>query len=403
MNAVPAAPAAATSLGKGRPRLLFVTLLLGQASQSLAFTAFVAALPQMAHEWGARGPFLAQMTMALAALGTMLGSLVSGQILERAGTRNMLIGALLAFALSGAEPLLLGDPTLLLVARFISGFSCACIATVCLWGIAAEFEATARARVLGISSAISNVAAVVATVVGGYLAQRVGWATAFIQITAFGLFGCACTALSMRQVYPGRAPSGGAPSGFLQLLPFYITTTLLFAVMFMSSIQFAFVLEQVGVTDPARRSWYMVGVTVAGALTSLAYGQIRRLLGERGAFSASLVLMSVALIMEAEAATVAVAASGALLMGMYVGIVGPYIYDVISERNDAASRGRAIGILTAFGFLGAFLNPILAALIGDAIGLRNLFLVVGLSLAVAAVWVGANLKRWIRSLARSAI
>lgn len=402
MSAVPAS--AAASLARGRPALLFVTLLLGQASQSLAFTAFVAALPQMAHQWGSRGPFLAQMTMALAALGTLVGSLASGRILERAGIRNMLVASLLIFALSGAEPLILSDPSWLLAARFVSGFCCACIATACLWGIAAEYGAADRGRVLGISAAVSNGVAVGATLIGGYLAERSGWPSAFAQIALFGVLGSLCAICGVRQVYPDRTPQEGAaaPAGLLRLLPFYLTTMMLFAVMFMSSTQFAFVLEQVGVTDPARRSWFLVGVTVAAALTSFAYGTARRLLGERGAFTAALACMALALIIVAQATTAATAVLGALLMGVYTGIVGPYVYDVVSERAAAASRGRAIGLLTAFGFLGGFLNPILATLITQAVGLRNLFLLVGMTVAAAAVFVGANLARWIRAPSRRA-
>src|SRR5687768_8515906 len=105
--------------------------MLGQMSQSVTFTAFVAALPQMARDLGTSAAFVAQMTMALAALGMMIGSIASGWILERAGTRTTLLASLLVFAITGAGGMVLRDPAVLLASRFLLGFASACAATTC--------------------------------------------------------------------------------------------------------------------------------------------------------------------------------------------------------------------------------------------------------------------------------
>jgi uncharacterized protein (DUF2336 family) len=61
------------SIGRGHPRVLFATLNFGNMSQGLAFTAFLAALPQMAHDLGEHGELIAQMTLALTALCLLVG------------------------------------------------------------------------------------------------------------------------------------------------------------------------------------------------------------------------------------------------------------------------------------------------------------------------------------------
>ena len=82
------------SIAKGHPALLFATLMLGMMAQTLAFTVLASALPQMARDLGQHGELMAQMSMALASLGLMFGSLLSGWILEKAGTRaTMLTGS----------------------------------------------------------------------------------------------------------------------------------------------------------------------------------------------------------------------------------------------------------------------------------------------------------------------
>lgn len=96
-------PLASRSLARGSSRLLYATLMLGLISQSLAFTAFVAALPQMAADFGSRGEFVAQMMMALTSLGLLFGALASGWILKRAGTRVTLIASALLYGARGCR------------------------------------------------------------------------------------------------------------------------------------------------------------------------------------------------------------------------------------------------------------------------------------------------------------
>lgn len=385
---------ASRSIGRGHPRLLFATLMLGQMSQGVTFTAFMAALPLMARDLGDRGPFVAQMTMALAALGLMCGSIVSGWILEKSGTRVTLLASMLIFAVAGAAGLVLRDPWLLLASRFIVGFASACMATTCLWGIAAEYEGNRRARTLGISAAVSNFTSLASTVLGGYLAQYGGWRLTFVQYAAFGLIACILAFVSVRQVRPERQRAGAASQPYLmRLMPFYLLIALLFVVIFMASTQFAFILDEDGIRNPSTRSLFMGATTVIGAVTSFFYGPLQQRLSVLGTFTFGLACMALAGAAIGWGIGPAYLVLGASLMGIYTGVLGPYIYHVVSERTDAYSRSRAIGLLSAFGFLGGFLNPVVFAPMGDAIGLRNVFLVVACVMAVLSLGTATRLVR----------
>ena len=86
--------------------------MLGLISQSVAFTAFVAALPQMAGDFGSRGEFVAQMMMALTSLGLLFGALASGWILKRAGTQVTLIASALVYGLAGVGGMILTNTSM---------------------------------------------------------------------------------------------------------------------------------------------------------------------------------------------------------------------------------------------------------------------------------------------------
>jgi YNFM family putative membrane transporter len=371
---------------RGHPRLLFASLTFGHMAQGLAFTAFLAALPQMARDLGAHGELVAQMTVALAALGLLIGSLASGWILEKAGTRVTFLASIFVYGAAGAGGWVLRDPTLLLVTRFAVGFAAACLVTTCLWAISAEYSGDRRARALGIVNSMGSFMALAGTVAGGFLAQRGGWPLAFATYPVFGLVGVVMGFASVSQVKPGQT-AAATPSEpfFLRLLPFFLLAALLYIVMFMGSTQFAFLLQEDGVQDPATRSIIMSMVTVVATLTSFIYGWIQQRLGARGAFVLGLVIVTVSLITVGLGNSTASAALGAGLLGMYVGLTAPYVYHVVAERTDAHSRSRAFGCLNAFSFLGGFLNPVILSPLGRLVGIHGSFLAVAAVTATLAV------------------
>ena len=375
----------AATIGRGHPRLLFATLTLGQMSQGLAFTAFLAALPQMAHDLGEHGEFIAQMTVSLAAFGLLVGSLASGWILEKAGTRTMLLAGLAVFGAAGAGGMVLRDPTALLASRFAVGFASACLATTCLWGVSAAYTGHLRARALGIVNSMGSFMSLAGMLAGGVLAQRGGWPATFVTYPVFALIGLAMAFVSVSQVKPGQMRTVRSEPFFLRLLPFFLLATLLFILIFMGSTQFAFLLQEDGVKDPATRSMIMSAITVVGTLTSFAYGWIQQRLGARGAFGLSLVCITASLTILGYGNNSVAAVAGAGLLGVYVGLAGPYVYHVVSERTDAFTRSRAIGVLIAFNFLGAFLNPVILAPLGRAVGIHGSFLAAAVVTAVLAL------------------
>ncbi len=405
MHAVESGPAAAAdgvdpaarptaSIGRGSPRLLFATLTLGHMAQGLGFTAFLAALPQMAHDLGPHGEVIAQMVVGIAALGLLVGSLASGWILEKAGTRVTLLAALLVYGTAGAGGLFLRDPTLLLISRFAVGFAAACLVTTTMWGIAAEYSGHRRARALGIVNSMGSFTALAGTVLGGVLARQGGWPLTFITFPVFGVIGLMMTFVSVSQVKPAQVSSAThSEAFFLRLLPFFLLATLLFVVIFMGSTQFAFLLQEDGITDPAARSMIMSSVTIVSTLTSFGYGWIQQRLGVRGAYLVGLIVVTASLATLGFGSTAPTAVLGAGLLGVYVGLAAPYVYHVVAERTDAYTRSRAFGILNAFNFLGAFLNPALLAPLSRIVGIHGTFLGVAVVTAVMALTTFAGSLR----------
>jgi MFS family permease len=390
------------TLAKSGPRLFLAALLIGQSSMSLVFTAYMAALPQMANDFGPRGPFIAKMTMAMASLGLMFGSVVSGWVLEKLGTRSTMLVSLFGFAAAGTGGIFLRTAPLLFGSRFIVGFSSACMATACFWCMAKEYDEARRARTLGFSAAISNVLGLATVLLGGYITQSIGWQATFLQYPAFGAIGLMLVVMALKQTKPRSQQNDGTSRPFFaRLLPFYLLTAVLFAVMFISSAQFAFVMSEDGVRSPETRSYIMATVTIIGALGSFSYGWVESRLSATGAFALALLCETVSMAAIGFGRGITFLVIGGLFMGLYIGFFSPYMYQLISEVTDEFTRSRAIGLLTASGYLGAFLNPVIFAPLSDAIGLHSFFLAIGV--VTFALFLGAVFKIMRRRSSASSI
>jgi MFS family permease len=285
----------------------------------------------------------------------------------------------------------LRNPAWLLASRFAVGFAAATMTTTCLWGIAAEYTGNRRARAVGIATSVGSVLSFLGTVAGGFLAQRGGWTLAFIQYPVFALATFIIASLSLRQIKPARPQAGErAEPYFAQLLPFFLLAAVMFLVMFMGSTQFAFLLQEDGIQNPATRAPIMSMLTVVSTLTSFAYGSILQRLGPRVTFLCGLVSASISLALLGATSSVLAAILGASLLGVYVGLAAPYVYHTVTERTESFTRGRALGMVNAFGFFGGFLNPVILAPLSKSIGIRGTFFAIAALVALIALGTGVR-------------
>src|SRR5262249_39167998 len=128
------------------------------------------------------------------------------------------------------------------------------------------------------------------TVLGGLLAQRGGWQVTFGIYPVFALIGLVMALVSVGQVKPGQMrTTGRSEPFFLRLLPVFLLASVLFIIIFMASTQFAFLLQEDGIKDPAARSMIMSTTTIVGTLTGFCYGWIQQRRGVRGAFLLGLI------------------------------------------------------------------------------------------------------------------
>ncbi len=372
-----------------RGRLSFAALMLGHAAQGLAFTAFTPALAQIAREYGAtgHGSLIAELTVTIASAGVIVGALVSGWVIARLGLRTTVLISMAIYTIAGSGGLFLTNAALLLASRTVLGFSTACLVTACISTIAARYEPHARARAIGASTGAGSATALAGVVIGGALAQAFGWRTAFVQYPVFGIAGLvlAFVAFPKVEARPADETSPASGGAAWALWPVYILTAVIAAVMFVGSTQFPFMLGVDGFKSPGSVGLVMGAITLTGVTVSLLYGAIERRLGLQGSLALALVSIAAAMLLIGLVPSPVAAVVGAALQGVYVGISMPYVHHVVTLRAPPSVRARAVGLLNAWNFFGALVNPVLFAPVSGAFGIAGLFVLLGGAMGVLAV------------------
>jgi len=368
---------------------VYAAMMLGLVFQSFVEAGISAALPEMSRDLGGNGEFVAQMMMGMGALGLMIGALISGRVLELGGTRRTVIGALLVYGIFGAGGLLLHDIRLMAISRVIVGLSASCLVTSCLWAISAEFTGAQRARVYAGAGACAGIGAMASVVIGGYLTQHFGWRYSFAQFTALALLALPIAFAGMRQRFPSAIRQDGSVS-FVSMLPLYLLVLVFYAVIGMSSMQLPFLLTANGANDAGARSLIQGLPGLTAIIGASGYGWLQQRLGSHRTFIVSLACLMVGLLTLASASQISTAGFGAVCVGLCIGNSGPYFYHTISERVGVRSAGRFLGYLSAFTFLGAFLNPLAFEPAKTVLGMSGIFflaagLVVLIGLGIARI------------------
>jgi MFS family permease len=364
--------------------------LLGIVPQAMTEAAITASLPEIARDFGENGEFTAQMLMLTGMLGLVFGALFSGKILELVGSRRTYILGALFFLLFGIAGSFLHNVPLLFASRVLTGFAASCIATTAMWGVAAQFGKESRPKSFGFAGAIGGILAILSVVIGGLLTQHFGWRAAFWQFGVVGLLLVPIAMGGVEQIKP-EGIRQGQPGHFRRLLPLYVQTFMLYAVIGVFSVQLPFLADDAGLTDAGVRSLLQAipgtGVIVGGAL----FGLLTSRFGSKTTFTitaTSIIAACLILTVNRSIPALALAAAG---VGLCMGLAMPWLYNVLSHRTPPQMVGRYMGYMTAFTFIGAFSNPFWAMPLKTALGASGLF-------AVAAVIAAAMLTYAVHSL-----
>lgn len=166
--------------------LFVVFIAIIGAFSSLVNDMYLPTIPAMMRQFHTT-PSMTQMGLSMAMLGMGIGSVLWGSLSDHFGRKPILIISLLIFAVSTGVALLSTDITFFVAVRLVQGLG-AGGAMVLSTSIPADvFAGRQLGKLMGIVGAINGIAPAAGPLLGGFLADRVGWRGIFVVLLAIGI------------------------------------------------------------------------------------------------------------------------------------------------------------------------------------------------------------------------
>ncbi len=365
-----------------------ITLLLASTLTVMAGATISPSLPAMQNYFNEveNVDFWVRLVLTIPALSIVIGSPVAGQMVDRLGRKSLLIGSAVLYGLGGSSGFLLNSLFAILIGRALLGLGVAGVMVSATTLIADYYQGESRANFMGLQSAFMGFGGVIFLTVGGYLAD-LNWRLPFlIYLFAWILLPLVIFSIWEPKRIQNDAESVSASNS--SILPvkllglIYASIALMQIVFYLIPVQLPFYLVNLNNASAAQSGLAIAFCTLFSAFASMAYGKIKQRYSLIVILALSFGLMGVGNIIIGLASTYFVVLLGLVVAGMGLGLVIPNLNVWLSAEVPDSLRGRALGGLTTFMFLGQFLSPIVTQPLNNSLGLAATYGIAGVILTV---------------------
>lgn len=310
--------------------------------------------------------------LALAVVGMFAGGLS-----DKIGRKTLLLACLALYSVAGTAPTWLDDINAILVSRAFVGVAEAGIMACSTALIGDYFSGAQRDRYMSLQTTVASLSAFAFNTVGGILGQQ-GWRAPFyVYALAFVMFALVAVFIWDSKGNPeahARAVAGDAPGiSFRPKLLAWICfcAFVVGAIFMMVPVHLAYMLVDVGTTEPARIGMAYALNSVGVALGTLIFGWY---VVARFRVAAQMVIASVVIaagfLLMAAAKDYNAMLLGGFVNGLGCGIALPLVVTWNVRELPYARRGFGLGAFFSLNFLGNFANPLLVMPMVAALGKR---------------------------------
>ncbi|NNL79758.1 MAG: MFS transporter [Flavobacteriaceae bacterium] len=373
-----------------------LTLLMVSSLTIMSMLTISASLPDMAIDFKdhPNGEGLVKMALSFPALFIALSAMVAGPIIDRFGRLKLLGPILLIYAFAGSSGYWLQDLYLILAGRALLGICVGFTMTIATTLIADYYQGKARQQFAGIQIAFMSLAGIVFVTLGGVLADM-NWRIPFlIYVTSLAVLPLAYMFLREPVHEAHEKHAGHIAAKSPQIIWFvFFNVMLMWIVFFIIPIQIPFHLKDIGMESNTAIGLVIASSTFFSAVSSFSFGKLKGKFDFPQIFAMGYSLMAIAYVCIAFGDTLPFVMLGMLFSGLGMGLLIPNANVWVMQLAPVEIRGREIGRLTTFWFLGQFLSPIILLPLLKIFNHQQMFnALAGILLLMVLVFVGIRNK-----------
>ncbi len=355
---------------------LKLTLLLVSSLTIMSVITISPALPQMAKDFSTvkNAAFLVKLVLTLPALMIAIFSPITGWLIDRYGRLKILWASLILYAIAGTAGFFLHNLYHILLSRALLGVAVGMSMTIVITLIADYFEGMERQKFVGLQIAFMSMGGILFIGLGGILAD-IGWRYPFlIYVSSLLILPLAIFFLHEPTVVVKKAEANQPIKAPQILWMLFFNTMIMWILFFLIPVQIPFYLKTLGVEKNALIGAAIATSTACSAVSSFSYSRIKSHFSFLAIFSIGYLLMAAGFICIAVSHTFVLVVIAMMLSGLGMGMMIPNTNMWVMKLAPPQIRGKEIGKLTTFWFLGQFLSPIIIFPILKTLSLSSTFM-----------------------------
>ena len=373
------------------------TILLVSSLTIMSMITISASLPDMtkAFSYLPNASNLVKLVLSFPGLFIALSAIVAGLVIDRFGRLKLLGIALILYAIGGSSGYWLDNIYLILAGRAVLGISVGISMTIVTTLVADYYQGKARQKFAGIQIAVMSLGGIVFITLGGFLAD-INWRVPFL-LYFFSILILPFTYLYLKE--PSKPAEDKIISSSItspKIIWFvFINVMLMWIIFFIIPVQVPFYLKAMGIEKNGLIGIAIASATFFSAVSAFSYSKIKDRLNFRQVFCLGYFLMALGFVVIALSGSYVPVLLGILLVGLGMGFLIPNANIWVMQLAPLEIRGREIGRLTTFWFMGQFLSPIVLLPFLKMISLAQLFYAIAgvlIGLCILFLWLHLKLK-----------
>jgi MFS family permease len=362
----------------------------------IATTVIAASLPYMAEAYASASDsrFLVNIALTLPALSVALFGPVAGMVIDRWGRKRLFVAAMILYGVSGTAGSYLPSLSAILISRFILGISVAAI-TTCATALIADYASERKlGSLMGRQSLFKALGNVVFVSLGGVLAGH-HWRLPFLlyAVSLLILPGVVFSISEPPSTHRSPSPTGSPtpPPTSADTIPIartffvYSLGFINMVVYFMVPVYLPFHLRSFPNNSSAKLGGLLSLVGLSWGISSSLYHRVRRSLSFEQIMIVALGCMGVSDLLLGLASGYSLVIPALVIAGIGLGAIVPNLNAWLLSFTPPARKGRALGGLAFFVFLGQFASPIFTRPLSNSLGFARSYLAGGALLLVVSV------------------
>lgn len=317
--------------------------------------------------------FLVKLAFTIPALFIAFSAPLAGVLIDRYGRLKLLWSSLLIYAISGASGFLLDDLYHILISRAVLGTAVGISMTIVVTLVADYFEGLERQKFVGIQIAFMSIGGILFIGLGGVLAD-INWRFPFlIYLFALIILPLAIIFLHEPKIFQNKTQSEAKFKSppIMWLLLFNIM--IMWILFFLIPVQIPFHLKIIGIEQNALIGAAIALSTAFSAISAFSYSKLKGRFSFFTIFSLGYLLLAMAFGLVALIPSYLAVVVAMMLAGLGMGMMIPNTNIWVMKIAPPEIRGKEIGRLTTFWFLGQFLSPVLLLPLSNFLSISSTF------------------------------